>query len=73
MLISEHECVELSGLLTISHNNSINLRRFTWLLIVHFITLLVNIGNVAVWMWILWNVLSSVHEEEENELNEGKE
>ena len=73
MLISEHECVELPGLLTISHNNVIYLRRLTWLLIVHFLTLLVNIGNVAVWMWILWNVLSNVYEEEENELNEGKE
>jgi len=41
-----------------------------WLLTLHFITLLVNIGNVAVWMWILWNVLSNVYEEEENELNE---
>ena len=53
--------------------NLINLRRLTWLLTVHFITLLVNIGNVAVWMWVLWNVLSNAYEEEENELNEGKE
>ena len=56
-----------------SYNNVINLRRLIWLLTLHFITLLVNIGNVAVWMWILWNVLSNVYEEEENELNEGKD
>ena len=39
----------------------------------HFITLIINIGNAAVWLWILWGILFDVHEKEENELNEGKE
>ena len=47
--------------------------RLIWLLIMHFITLIINIGNVAVWFWILSDILFDVREEEENELNEGKE
>ena len=41
----------------------------------HFITLIINIGNAAVWLWILLGILFDVHdhEKEENELNEGKE
>ena len=38
----------------------------------HFITLIITIGNVAAWLWILSGILLDVQEKQEHELNEGK-
>ena len=39
----------------------------------HFFTLIINIGNVAVWLWILMGDLLDVHKKQESELYEGNE